>query len=74
MDNARPRLRTATVAEEGNNQAVSKHRRAQAANVDANWNNPEDPITRISRRTYNITNHFTGYVMRDRYISCPALT
>ena len=35
------------------------HPRAQAANVDADWANPNDPITRISRRTYNITNHFT---------------
>mmetsp|Transcript_90578 Transcript_90578/g.258757 ORF Transcript_90578/g.258757 Transcript_90578/m.258757 type:complete len:637 (+) Transcript_90578:219-2129(+) len=61
MDNARPRLRPATVAEEGNNQARSKHRRAQAANVDADWKNPDDPITRISRRVYNITNAFTGY-------------
>ena len=40
MDNAAPRLRPATVAEEGNNQARSKHRRAQAANVDADWRNP----------------------------------
>lgn len=61
MDNAAPRLRPATVAEEGNNQARSKHRRAQAANVDADWRNPDDPITRISRRVYNITNTFTGY-------------
>ena len=58
---ARPRLTSATVNQDGDNQALSSYRRSQAANVVADMRKEDDPITRVSARAFEVTNALGGY-------------
>ena len=58
---ATPRLRRATVNEEGDAAAVSLSRRAFAANVDAETADPSHPAAALWRRAFALANDLTGY-------------
>ena len=62
VEAARPRLRPATVNEEGDPHALSNSRRAHAANVEPrDLDDLSDPLARLWRRAFNLANFFTGY-------------
>ena len=60
LDKARPSMASATVSEEGNNNAVSQYRRAQAGNV---YGDPRasGPISDVVRRNFDFANAVTDY-------------
>ncbi|KAJ8611946.1 hypothetical protein CTAYLR_004382 [Chrysophaeum taylorii] len=61
MDSARPRLRPATVNSEENPAAVSMSRRARAANLEADPDHPDHPVSKLWRRAFDVANFLTGY-------------
>lgn len=56
VERSAPHLKRATVNEQGNNQAVSSARTSRAANLVANMRQPDDPVTKVLRRTFEFAN------------------
>lgn len=61
IDAARPRLTPATVNAEDNPAARSLSRRAHAANVEPDPNNPNDLVSKLWHRAFDAANALTGY-------------